>query len=76
MTRRIFVVLAALLGGLALLAVASPASAQVGLPFTFDLGAFLQAILASIPPFLHDFFAATFAAIFNAFCGFFNTCAS
>lgn len=76
MTRRIIVCLAAVVGAVVLLSSASAASAQVGLPVTFDFAALFASILNSMPPFLQGFLRAIFDAILNGFCGLFGTCAS
>ena len=76
MTRRIIVCLAAVVGAVVLLSSASAASAQVGLPFTFDFAALFESILNSLPPFLQGFVRTLFTAILNGFCALFGTCAS
>lgn len=76
MTRRIIVCLAAVVAAVALLGSASAASAQVGLPFTFDFAALFASILNSMPPFMQGFLRTIFDAILNGFCAVFGTCAS
>ena len=70
MTRRMMFILSALLGvaGVAFL-LASPASAQTGLPFVFDFRALFTALFNSFPPFLQSIVSSIFAAILNAFTG-------
>ena len=70
MTRRMILILSALLGlaGVAFL-LASPASAQTGLPFVFDFQALFTAIFNSFPPFLQSIVGPIFAALLEAFTG-------
>lgn len=68
MTRRLVLILTALLGvaGVVLTS-ASAASAQI--PFFFDIAALLQSIFDSFPPFLQSFLGPLFAALLDAFTG-------
>jgi cytosine/uracil/thiamine/allantoin permease len=70
MTRRIIFILSALLGLAGLVFVlASPASAQTGLPFTFDFRSLFQSIFNSFPTFLRNIVAPIFGSILNLFTG-------
>jgi len=69
MTRRFLVVLVTL-AGLAgvLVAIATPASAQVGLP-GIDLAGLLRSIFDSFPPFLRSILGPIFNALLSFFGG-------
>jgi hypothetical protein len=61
------------------LSIAAPAAAvpaQIGFPFSFDLGALLRSILSSLPSFLQAALAPIFNALISQFCVFFGNCAS
>jgi hypothetical protein len=70
MTRRIVFTFTALLGlaGVAFL-LASPASAQTGLPFPFDFRTLFENLFNAFPPFLQSFVGPIFSAILSAFTG-------
>ena len=70
MTRRMILILTALVGlaGVALV-LASPASAQTGLPFTFDFRTLFQSIFNAFPPFLQSIVGPIFSAILSTLTG-------
>jgi hypothetical protein len=70
MTRRMIVVLTALLGVLGVIIVsASMASAQVRLPIVFDFGALFERLFAAFPPFLKSIVSPIFGRLLQAFTG-------